>query len=147
MKKGIIIILLFIGTFFWGVALSQELKPLDPIYASLLNKSLRPCFKAMKKGDIDTIKKYISGDLYEKSRILLEQNKDYPKFLRNYYKNATFNVKHVEKINDEIFVEIEIIFENGFRNYHRLVYKIESENSSANWKGIRQIQPIVPFEH
>ena len=139
MKKGIIIILLFIGTFFGGVALSQELKPLDPIYESLLSKSLRPFFRALKKGDIDTIKKYISGDFYEKSKVLLEQNKGYPKFLRNYYKNATFNVKHVKKINDEIFVEIEITFENGFRSYHRVVYKVESENSSANWKGMRQI--------
>jgi hypothetical protein len=94
----------------------------------------------LKKGDIDTIKKYISGDFYGKSKVLLEQNKGYPKFLRNYYKNATFNIKHVEKINDEIFVEIEITLENGFRRYHKVVYKkVESENSSANWKGIRQI--------
>ena len=140
MKKRIIIVTIIIGIFFCGTAFSQEIEPSDPIYKSLFNKTLTPFFKALKEGDIDAIKHYISGDFYEKSKILLEQNKDYPRFLRSQYKNATFYVQRVEKINDEVLVEIEIRFGNSVRSYKKLLFKLDPRASTSNWKAVRQIK-------
>jgi len=138
MKKGIFINLLFISTFWGGAAPCQVLTSSDHDYGAVLSNTLVPYFKALKAGDVDAIKYYISGNLYEKYRILLDHNKEYPSFLRSHFKNAKFLVKRVEKINNEIFVEIEAWFENGSYTNQKLVFAEELGKPAPTWKVVRQ---------
>lgn len=43
-------------------------------------------FEASKNGDVEKMKNFIAGPFYEKRRTLLEKNKRYPDYLKNYYK-------------------------------------------------------------
>jgi len=71
-------------------------------------------FKALKDGDVNTIKQYLGGDALEKNRTLLEENANYPKFLRNYYRHADFRIEKVEKKDDaDIVIGVKTFFPDG----------------------------------
>lgn len=81
---------------------------------SVVRHAFSPMFKALKNGDINTIKQYLSGDELEKNRILLEENANYPEFLRNYYRGADFQIEKVEKKDDaDIIIGVRVFFPDG----------------------------------
>jgi len=47
---------------------------------------------ASKNGDVQTIKSLIDGPYLQKSINLLENNKNYPEFLRDYYADVAFQI-------------------------------------------------------
>jgi len=53
---------------------------------------LLPFFEALKNGDVSVIKNHMSRGLYARNRVLLDENLEYPAFLRNYYKDVNFRV-------------------------------------------------------
>jgi len=71
--------------------------------------------EALRLGDTIGIKSYIGGRLYEKKEVLLDQNAEYPDFLRNFYQGALF------RVSDEMIdlgprgqgIEVEISFPAG----------------------------------
>ena len=72
-----------------------------------------PFFNALKTGNIDLIKQYISGDLYERKKDLLERNSRYSVFLRDGYKDAEFRVKKVVNVDEDVIADVEISFPDG----------------------------------
>ena len=60
-----------------------------------LRTSLNTLFQAMKDGDVATIQQYCSGQMSSEYKKLFEENQDYPAFLRNFYKGATFSIAKV----------------------------------------------------
>jgi hypothetical protein len=107
--KKIIIGLCFISILFASSnSVAQELLKTDPFYLELETKILTPFFNALKDGNVDIIKQYISTDMYRKNRRLLDQNRDYPEFLRKFYKGASFHAKSMLLEGDKITVDVEI---------------------------------------
>lgn len=107
--KKIIIGLCFIGILFAsGNSVAQELLKTDPFYLKVEAEILTPFFNALKDGNVDIIKQYISTDMYRKNRRLLDQNRDYPEFLRKFYKGASFQTKNMLLEGDKITVDVEI---------------------------------------
>lgn len=91
-------------------AMSEE-KSLPPgLLTDVENKTLRPFFNALKNGNVEIIKRYITGEMYEESRILLEENKGYSEFLRERYKDAVFSVKRGVSSDRHLMVDIEVEF-------------------------------------
>lgn len=81
---------------------------------TIQNTVLLPFLEALKKGDTKEIKKYLSSDTYKEYKRLLEENKKYPEFLRNYYKDADFSVLDVSgNVDEGIVYEVMIEFPNG----------------------------------
>ena len=89
-------------------------------------------FQAMKNGDVVTMKSYLGGKLYEKRRILLEQNANYPKFLRNHFESGDVQVGEVK----DGIVKVMIQFPDGSRQSHQMVVE---QDSSGQWKIVDEI--------
>ena len=120
MKKLALILsflsLIFIST----ISNAQEIPLSNSFYLEIQDSVIYPFFNALKDGDINAIKRYISSDMYSEYYRLLEQNRDYPEFLRNYYKGAKFRTKRAKRIDGYVVVDIVIEFPNGSRIQNKL---------------------------
>jgi uncharacterized protein YktA (UPF0223 family) len=79
----------------------------DSVYSDEIdmeNTVILPFLNALKNGDVKKIKNYLSTDTYNEYKKLLEENKEYPKFLRDYYKDAKFRVV---RASSEVEGEVE----------------------------------------
>lgn len=97
------------------LTISQEYLELVQTY-----EALHPFFSAMKNGEVEKIKNYISGEMFEKNRVLLEQNREYPDFLKKFYDGVQFKVVEVVRNGDIVVANIRIIFRDGYENEIRL---------------------------
>jgi hypothetical protein len=123
---------------------AQEIAVNDPLYKHITNNIFYPLFTALKNGDVNTIKQYISGDMYSKNKILLEENKEYPAFLRNFYRGAKFQVENVEQIDANLIVNVVIEFPNGDRSRTKLLLQTAKgsliESGAENLKVVKEIR-------
>jgi hypothetical protein len=71
---------------------------------------------ALQAGDVHHLKQVLAGKAYEQYNVLLEQNQEYPAFLRQYYTGATMDVEEVRKEGEEVVVEVRMAFPSGERN-------------------------------
>ena len=97
---------------------------------------LLPFLSALKNGEVDKFKEYLSPELYKKYEKLIENNKGYSTFLKNYYKNVIISVKKIESYNGQIFVTIEFDFLNGNKSSIKFLLKRTSYNS---WKIFKEM--------
>jgi hypothetical protein len=97
--------------------------------------NLNTFFNALKTGNIDLIKQYISGDLYERKKNLLEKNSRYSAFLRNWYKDAEFRVKKVVNVDEDVIADVEILFPDGS---YELIKIRAAKSSRANVSGAEE---------
>ena len=98
---------------FWGsnnFLCAQEIAECEELYQKITIETLNPYFKALKNGDVSSIKLYISEEMYKRYKVLLENNKDYPGFLRNYYQGVDFRVKKLELVGNDIAVSAILTF-------------------------------------
>ena len=105
----------------------------------ILNESVYPFFKALKEGDVSSIKQLIAGEMYESKKVLLEKNKEYPQFLRNHYEGVEFYVEDTTQSGDFIIVDFIIEFSGENLNPARLYLaktKIDSAETVevARWR-------------
>ncbi len=96
-------------------------------YKEIKNNTFLPLFRALKMGNVDMIKKYISEDMYKKYKTLLEENKDYPNFLRNYYRGIRFRRNKAVQFNNHVIVDLIVEYKNGDRNLTKLQLKKEKD--------------------
>jgi hypothetical protein len=99
-----------------------------------LHASFNALFQAMKDGDVAVIEQYFSGQMSSEYKVLLEQNRDYPAFLRNFYRGATFSVAGVTPTPEgDMIVSVAIQLAGGSRSVTRLHAK-RFEGTAASWK-------------
>jgi hypothetical protein len=81
-----------------------------------ITKTYASLFDALRRGDVQTIKLYLSADEYAQYKVLFEQNKDYPRFLRNFYQGANLRVGQLDSVasaENEVIGEFIIDFPGG----------------------------------
>jgi hypothetical protein len=122
---------------------AQEIAKGDKLYEEITTETLYPYFSALKNGDVSSIKQYLSAKMYQRYQVLLEKNKDYPNFLRNYYQNANFYIIKAEQINQDISVSVMIDFSNSQPLNSELILRKEVDDLQPNlindrWKIIKQ---------
>jgi hypothetical protein len=99
-----------------------------------LHTSFSALFQAMKDGDVAVIEQYSSGQMSSEYKKLLEQNKDYPAFLRSFYGGATFSIASVTPTPDgNMVIDVVIQLGGGSRSVTRLTVK-RFDGASATWK-------------
>ena len=99
-----------------------------------LHTSFSTLFQAMKDGDVAVIEQFLSGQMSSEYKRLLEQNQDYPAFLRNFYKGATFSISSVTPMsNGDMNVDVVIQLRGGSRSVTHLNVK-RSDGGSTSWK-------------
>jgi hypothetical protein len=79
-----------------------------------------PYLNALKTGDVQTIIAYSGGDMYERYKVLLEQNSTYPQVLRDHYKDAEFQLGQVFQDGDDLITEVIITFASGSQAIQKL---------------------------
>lgn len=103
--------MLFAGLFFMGSVRADNTEGnIDEVEITEVCNEL---FNALKAGNTRALAELFDGEILEKNRALLEQNKGYPKFLRDYYRDATFEVIEVLPDEDGIMVGIMSNFKDG----------------------------------
>ena len=139
MKKFALLFSFLSLTFICTIAYAGEIFQSDPLYVEIQDGAILPFFTALKDGDINAIKRYVSSDMYSKYKRLLEDNKEYPKFLRDYYRGAKFRMERTTKNDSHVVVDVMIEFPNGYRSINKLrVLKekngLQSRNRSKRWR-------------
>lgn len=123
---------------------AQEIAEGEELYQKITIETLNPCFEALKNGDVSSIKLHISEGMYERYKVLLEKNKDYPEFLRNYYRGVDFWVEKVELIGHDISVSAIIKFPDNesFNSKFLLRKKMDDLYPAViggRWKIVKQL--------
>ena len=115
---------------------AQEIQMSDTLYNKIVTETVLPYCMALRDGDVSLMKQYLSGDMYEKNRVLLEQNKEYPEFLRKYYQGAQFQVVKAEEIDNNILVNVEIEYPDGRLNFGKLRLGKDNQDiyENGSWK-------------
>jgi hypothetical protein len=139
MKRRQLFISMLLIISFYGFLHAQEGSPDDGPYADIINEIVFPFFTALKNGDVSSIKQYIAGDMYESRRILLEQNTEYPEFLRKYYQGVEFYVDNAQGSGDYVLIQISIEYPNGDYGSGELYlwqinHTTEGRHEIDNWK-------------
>jgi len=88
-------------------------------------------FNGLMNGDLNGIKQYISKEYYHKNRALLDDNKEYPNFLKEYYQGAKMNLLNMSMAGDNIIVDVEILFPNQTKGAY-VIHLRQFDNST--WK-------------
>ena len=114
---------------------------LEPVQT---DEAFHSLFSAMKNGEVEKIKNYISGEMLERNRVLLEQNREYPDFLRKFYDGAQFRVVEAVRNGDIVVANIMIIFQDGYESEIRLQLQKDTANlaeeSLGKWRVVKDIK-------
>ena len=138
--KKLALILSFLSLIFLSAISNAEEMPLsDSLYLEIQNVVSYPFFRSLQDGDINALKRYISSDMYKKYKRLLEQNRDYPKFLRDYYQGAKFRTEKAKEIDGYVVIDVVIEFPNGSRIQNKLRVseekgRFQGKNRSNRWR-------------
>jgi hypothetical protein len=105
---------------------------LNPITSNALepNEIVLCYLTALKNGDIQVIKDSIAGEIYNKSKVLLEQNKSYSEFLKKTYWKAKFQIKETTFDNNNVLVKVESKLEREKTKF--ILYL--NKNAQGKWK-------------
>ena len=119
-KNGLYIILSILIASFISVA----------AYASTPNDTVLLYFQSLKNGDVVTIKDLITGKLYEKRKVLLEQNENYSEFLKNLYQYAEFEITETIVKDSDAQINVQVNSPDGKRPFILFLKK----DDEGNWK-------------
>jgi len=123
---------------------AQEIAESEELYQKITIETMNPYFNALKNGDVGAIKLHLSEGMYERYKVLLEKNKDYPQFLRKYYRNVDFLVEKVERIGNDILVSAMIKFSNNESLISKFLLRKEMDDVypdgiSGRWKIVKEL--------
>jgi hypothetical protein len=124
-------LMLFVTT---AVLNATSNKSVDPVVE--IQRTFADVFQALQAGDVAALKGHLSGAMYEQYKVLLEENSEYPAFLRNFYKGATFSVDNIAHQGDNALVDVIITFPSGSRTVTKMLLK---QVDSNNWKLMRVV--------
>jgi len=139
MKKPTLLLVFLSLTLIFTIANAEEISMSNSLQTEIKYGIVYPYFEALIDGDINAIKRYISSDMYTRYKRLLEQNRGYPEFLRNYYQGAKFRIEKAKEIDGYVVVDVVIEFPNGSRIQNKLCVseeksKFQGKDRSHRWK-------------
>lgn len=114
------------------IVISVLMVSFSPIEANALdaNDTVLRYLGALRNGNIETIKDSITGEMYNNSKVLLEQNKSYSVFLKKIYRDAKFQIRDTTVNNNEAIVKVESKFPDGKTIFIFYLNK----NGEGDWK-------------
>ncbi len=106
-----------------------------------------PFLRALISGDVEGMKNYISNEYYDKNRVLLDENTEYPGFLAGYYQGAEVKLKKISMEDGNIVARVKFLFPDKTKSHNAIyliqegeVWKIHeiSELSQDNFERIKK---------
>jgi len=110
--RQLFLVLIMILTVTLSNASVQEPSPETFDHDHILNQVIQPYLESLKRGNITVIRQLISGNIYKRYRVLLEENRSYSNFLKKYYRHADFSVRSIQEENGWVSVEVDIRLPN-----------------------------------
>ena len=137
MKKLWLCLFIVASLFFNSTFLSAQVVVTNSVIVDISN-TFTSVFQSLRKGDLTRIKFFLSPEEFAEYKVLFEQNKDYPAFLRNFYQGATLRVGQIESVlsaKDDVIAEFIVDFPGGdTRNTRIRLHR----NRQGEWK-IRKV--------
>jgi len=95
--------------------------------------------EALRTGDTVGVQSQLGGRLYEKKKLLLEENDEYPDFLRRFYQGAEFSVS--SELNDlgprGLGVDFAVHFPGGNSSEYTAIVE---QGDDGSWKIVDEIE-------
>ena len=85
----------------------------DPLGELELRGTLLPYFQAMRRGDLARMQPYLSEELYKNYATLFEQNQEYSRFLRHFYRGGGLAIESVSAQGDEATAHVSVRLADG----------------------------------
>lgn len=99
-----------------GAGAIEVRQTVDPEVRSNLHETMfSPLFAALQSGDVLAFKTFMHGSMYERYRVLIEQNAEYGQHLRDYYEGATFELLEVSEASRAYLGTVSISWPDGNR--------------------------------
>lgn len=114
-----------------NVAESEEQNVSTELLEELNSSVLRPFFNALKSGNVERIRYYLAGKKHEQSQFLLNDDKEYQAFLREYYRDAIFNVVQATSSDGLVVVDVTIEFPGRGRKLTQFYVQDQQQNSGS----------------
>ena len=95
--------------------------------------TVRQFYLASQNGNVTEMQQLIAGTFYNRRKILLEENSEYPYFLRTHFLDTRITVEKTitDDINAVAVVTASISYPDGNRESHELVLK---QDDNGLWK-------------
>ena len=97
-------------------------------------------FQACKNGDVSTMKSLITDRFYQRRRVLLEQNEQYPEFLKSRYSAMQFQIvsSEIEEISGYAQVVLQQTSPGGTSTDSTLILR---QDAGGFWKISDEVMP------
>ncbi len=76
-------------------------------------RTVLPYFRALKRGDVARLKDYLADAAYRQYQVLLEQNADYPRFLRTFYRGTSVAMGDPTTRDGHVVVPVTLTSRSG----------------------------------
>lgn len=111
-----------------GAGAMDDRQVIDPQTRSDLQDTMfLPLFAALQSGDLLAIKTYMHDSMYQRYRVLIEQNSEYGQYLRDYYEGATFELLEVSGASGAYVGTVSISWPDGNKAVFDLI--VSDDNS------------------
>ncbi len=110
---ALIVVVVVLGTGASGGPLAAEVAPARPPSAAAISRTLVPFLHALKRGDLHRMQARMTPGLYAQYRTLFEQNREYPAFLRKFYRGAKLSAGTLTIGQEDAKAEIPISWSDG----------------------------------
>jgi len=132
-KKSIVILTTFAVLEFAGLALhAEEAVQATPTESLEVSQIFRPFIDALKAGNVQVLRRLLSEEMYREYRVLLEENKEYPRFLKRYYEGADIQLENILRERNNLHGVIRVTFPGGDMSVLRI--SVKKKDSNAPWR-------------
>jgi hypothetical protein len=130
-KKIISLIHLIVVILLSAPSSAQDGGSAGTTYLEIQDAMIFPFFMALTNGDVGEFKKYFSKEMYNENRRLLEENTEYPQFLRSYYQGANISILKAIEVDGEVEFDVLIEFPNGTQSISKLIASEETNGDDT----------------
>ena len=93
---------------------AEQLRDSQPSRFAELEYSLFiPFMDALFAGDVGALKPLLDDDHYARFASLLEENTDYPEYLREHYKGASFELVDIDEQGNQLIGTVTVYWGDG----------------------------------
>lgn len=139
MKRVLFYILALL--FLWHNTAVSEERNIDPeLLGEIDSKTFRPFLNALKSGNIEAIKRYLTENKSEETGLLDlegEEYREYSDMLKNHYRGVVFSIEQGVVSEGQMIVDVEIEFPGGGRSITQYYLQEQSGNASQSSEGRR----------
>ena len=133
MKRSIILLITFAALVFAVPALqAQEAVQVTPTESIEVSRVFLDFVDALKTGNVQVLKGLLSEEMYREYRVLLEENKEYPRFLERYYQGAGIQLENISREGNDLHGRMRITFPSGEMSVLKI--SVKKKDSNAPWR-------------